>query len=95
MRMNVSSESQKKILGLFNMIGLLVLIIPSVIRETYENSEAFLAHLSNLSDLLHILYEKFASDHSVAIYGNPSQDLLEKINARGVDTKFFSFLKGL
>ena len=45
------------------------------IRETYENSEAFLAHLSNLSDLLHILYEKFASDHSVAIYGGPSQDL--------------------
>jgi quinol monooxygenase YgiN len=65
------------------------------IRETYENSEAFLAHLSNLSDLLQILYEKFASDHSVVIYGGPSQDLLEKINARGVDTKFFSFLKGL
>lgn len=65
------------------------------IRETYKNPEAFLAHLSNLSDLLQILYEKFASDHSVVIYGGPSQDLLEKINARGVDTKFFSFLKGL
>ena len=65
------------------------------IRETYENSEAFLAHLSNLSNLLQILYEKFASDHSVAIYGDTSQDLLEKINARGVDTKFFSFLQGL
>jgi quinol monooxygenase YgiN len=65
------------------------------IRETYENSETFLAHLSNLSDLLQILYEKFASDHSFAIYGVPSQDLLEKINARGVDTKFFSFLQGL
>src|SRR6476619_1867257 len=65
------------------------------IRETYENSEAFLAHLSNLSDLLQILYEKFVTDHSVAIYGDPSRDLLEKINARGVDTKFFSFLKGL
>jgi quinol monooxygenase YgiN len=65
------------------------------IRESYENSEAFLAHLSNLHDLLQILYEKFASDHSVAIYGDPSQDLLEKINARGVDTKFFSFLQGL
>jgi len=65
------------------------------IRETYENSEAFLAHLFNLSDLLQILYEKFASDHSVAIYGDTSRELLEKINARGVDTKFFSFLKGL
>jgi hypothetical protein len=54
-----------------------------------------LAHLSNLGDLLQILYEKFASDHSVAIYGDPSPELLEKLKARGVDTKFFSLLQGL
>ncbi len=65
------------------------------IRETYENSEAFLAHLSNLSEQLQILYEEFASDHSVIIYGDPSAELLEKIKVRGVDTKFFSFLHGL
>ena len=65
------------------------------IRETYENSEAFLAHLSNLGNSLQILYEKFASDHSVAIYGDPSSELLEKLKARGVDTKFFSLLQGL
>ena len=65
------------------------------IRETYDSSEAFLAHLSNLSDLLSILYERFASDHTVAIYGEPSPELLEMIKARGVDTKFFSFLQGL
>jgi quinol monooxygenase YgiN len=40
-----------------------------------------------------IQYDWFIS--SDTIYGDPSQDLLEKINARGVDTKFFSFLKGL
>ena len=65
------------------------------IRETYESSEAFLAHLSNLSELLLILYEKFASDHSVIIYGDPSPELLTKVKARGVDTKFFSLLQGL
>ena len=65
------------------------------IREMYESSEAFLAHLSNLSELLLILYEKFASDHSVIIYGDPSPELLTKVKARGVDTKFFSFLQGL
>ena len=65
------------------------------IRETYESSEAFLAHLFNLSDLLSILYERFASDHTVAIYGEPSPELLERIKARGVNTKFFSFLHGL
>jgi quinol monooxygenase YgiN len=65
------------------------------IRETYESSEAFLAHLSNLREQLRILYEKFASDHSVVIYGDPSPELLEKAKARGVDTKFFSLLQGL
>ena len=65
------------------------------IRETYESSEAFLAHLSNLREQLQILYEKFASDHSVVIYGNPSPELLEKVKARGVDTKLFSLLQGL
>lgn len=65
------------------------------IRETYENSEAFLAHLSNLRDLLQVLYEKYASDHTVAIYGNPSPELFEKVKARGVETKFFTLLQGL
>ncbi len=65
------------------------------IREIYENSEAFLAHLSNLKEQLRILYEKFASDHSVVIYGDPSPELLEKVKVRGVDTKFFSLLQGL
>ena len=65
------------------------------IREADETSEAFLAYLSNLSELLRILYEKFASDHSVIIYGDPSPELLAKVKARGVDTKLFSLLQGL
>jgi hypothetical protein len=65
------------------------------IHETYDSSEAFLAHLFNLRELLRILYEKFASDHSVIIYGDPSPELLTKIKARGVDTKYFSLLQGL
>jgi quinol monooxygenase YgiN len=65
------------------------------IRETYENSEAFLAHISNLNDLLRTLYGKYASDHSVGIYGDPSPELLEKVKARGVDTQFFYYSKGL
>jgi hypothetical protein len=54
-----------------------------------------MAHLSNLGDLLKILYETYASDHSVGIYGDPSPDLLEKIKARGVDTKFYYLSQGL
>lgn len=66
------------------------------IRETYESSEALLAHVSNLSDPLRILFEKFATDHSVVIYGDPSPELLEKARARaGIGLKIYSFLQGL
>jgi quinol monooxygenase YgiN len=65
------------------------------IRETYESSDAFLAHISNLREPLRILFEKFASDHSVVIYGEPSPELLENAKARRIDVKVFSFLQGL
>jgi quinol monooxygenase YgiN len=65
------------------------------IRETYENSEAFLAHVSNLREPLRILFEKFASDHSVVIYGKPSPELLENAKARRIEVKVFSLLQGL
>ena len=65
------------------------------IRETYESSEAFLAHVSNLREPLRILFEKFASDHSVVIYGKPSPVLLENAKARRIEVKVFSLLQGL
>lgn len=65
------------------------------IRETYESSEAFLAHISNLREPLRILFEKFASDHSVVIYGDPSPELLENARSREIDVKIFSFFQGL
>ena len=65
------------------------------IRETYESSEAFLAHVSNLREPLRILFQKFASDHAVIIYGDPSPEVLENAKGRGIDLKIFSFLHGL
>jgi len=65
------------------------------IRETYENSEALLDHVSHLREALGILFEKFATDHSVTIYGDPSQELLENTKARDVEVTKFSFLQGL
>jgi quinol monooxygenase YgiN len=65
------------------------------IRETYESSEALLAHISNLREALRILFEKFASDHSLVIYGEPSAELLENAKTRGIDIIIFSFLQGL
>ena len=65
------------------------------IREKYESSEAFLAHIYNLREPLRILFEKFASDHAVVIYGEPSPELIENAKSRGIDVRIFSILQGL
>ena len=65
------------------------------IRETYENSDALLAHVENLREPLRILFERFATDHSVVIYGDPSAQLLENAKSRGVSFKIYSLLQGL
>lgn len=65
------------------------------VHETYESSEALLAHLSNISDSLGVLFGKYATDPSVAIYGEPSAELLENIKTKGLDVKIYSFLEGL
>jgi len=65
------------------------------IRETYENPDALLAHVTNLREPLGVLFEKYATDHSVTLYGEPSVELLENAKARGVDIKIYSFLEGI
>ncbi|TLX85281.1 MAG: hypothetical protein E6L04_05535 [Thaumarchaeota archaeon] len=65
------------------------------IRETYENSEALLAHVTNLREPLRVLFEKYATDHTVTIYGEPSAELLKNAKARGVDITIYSFLEGI
>ena len=65
------------------------------IRETYENSDALLEHVENLREPLRILFEQFATDHSVVLYGDPSARLLENAKSRGIAFKLYSFLQGL
>ena len=65
------------------------------IREMYKSSEAVLTHQSNIREPLHALFKKFGSPSSVAIYGDPSPELLEHTKASGIDIKRFTFLQGL
>ena len=64
------------------------------IREIYENSDALLAHVENLREPLRILFERFATDHSVVIYGDPSAQLLENAKSRGVALRYTPSFKG-
>jgi len=65
------------------------------IREAYESSEALLAHLANLREPLGILFEQYAADHSVVIYGDASPELIQTAKKRGVEVMIYSFLQGL
>ena len=65
------------------------------ILEAYESSEAILAHIANLRERLGILFEQYATDHSVVLYGDPSPELIQTAKMRGVEVKIYSFLHGL
>ena len=64
------------------------------IREVYESSEALLAHRANLREPLGILFEQYATDHSVVIYGDPSPEVMQSA-AKMWGFKTYSFLQGL
>src|SRR5215469_18725412 len=65
------------------------------IREAYESPEALLAHLANLRESLEILFEQYATDHCVVIYGDASPELIQTAKKRGVEVMIYSFLQGL
>ncbi|VVB87978.1 Antibiotic biosynthesis monooxygenase [uncultured archaeon] len=67
------------------------------IREIYESSEALAEHKHNLRKPLKRLFEEFAYDHNVVVYGDPSPQLLEgaRIMMPDVEIKVYSFLQGL
>jgi quinol monooxygenase YgiN len=66
------------------------------VREAYESSEGLIEHRMHIGEALNNLFNEFAEGHAVTIYGDPSPQLVEIANAqKGVDIKWYSFLKGL
>lgn len=63
--------------------------------ETYENSDGLIEHRMHINDALIRLFNEFADDHAVTIFGNPSPKLVEMIKAhKEVRVKWYSFLQG-
>src|SRR5688500_16819389 len=62
-----------------------------VIIETYTDSNALLAHLGNLGDMLGKLLE--VADFEAEVYGSPSEELLKA--TAGLKIKVYSFYQGL
>ena len=62
-----------------------------VVRERYEESQAFLDHMGNVGQLLGGLVE--LSTISLDLYGNPSEDLKNALD--GFDVSYYYFGEGL
>lgn len=62
-----------------------------VLRETFTDSNALLAHIANLGEVLGEILAM--GDFSAEIYGNPSQELMDAV--AGLNVKVYSFYRGL
>ncbi len=66
------------------------------IREAYVSSEALIEHRVNIGEALDKLFNEFADDHRVVIYGDPSPQFVEMGNTQMAGRiKWYSFLQGL
>lgn len=66
------------------------------VREAYENSEGLIEHRMHIVEALKKLFNEFAEDHAVRIFGNLSPQLTEMLNGvKDVNIKRYSFLQGL
>ena len=66
------------------------------VREAYESSEGLIEHRMHIGEALNKLFNEFADGHAVTIYGDPSPQLVEITHAqKGVNIKWYSFLKGI
>ena len=62
-----------------------------VVREIYTDSNAVLAHMRNVGELLGQL--NAMTDFELELYGNPSENLQQA--AAGLNPKVYSFYQGL
>ena len=66
------------------------------IREAYEGAEGLVEHRLHIGEALDKLFNEFADDHAVSVYGESSPQLLEMAKRMPPGSvKWYSFLRGL
>ncbi len=65
------------------------------VREMYTGPEGLIEHNRNILEARTKLFQDYADNHFMTIYGETSQPLLDLLKAHQVGFKWFSFLKGL
>lgn len=65
------------------------------VREAYTGPEGLIEHNSHILEARTKLFQDYADNHFMTVYGDPSPRLLELFKAHKVGFKWFSFVQGL
>ena len=68
------------------------------VHEAYESSEAMIEHAAHIGEARNKLFAEFADDHAVSVFGDPSPEFFEMVEAMQkaghVRVTWFSFVQG-
>jgi quinol monooxygenase YgiN len=65
------------------------------VREAYVDPDALVEHAFHVREARDVMFEKFAYDHKMAFYGEPSPRLLELVDKIGVHVTYYTLLQAL
>ncbi len=65
------------------------------VREAYTSPEGLIEHNTHILEARNRLFEEYADNHFMTVYGEPSQRLLELLEAHAAGFKWFRFVQGL
>jgi quinol monooxygenase YgiN len=65
------------------------------VHEAYTGPEGLIEHNSHILEARTKLFNDYADNHFMTVYGEPSQPLLDLFKAHRVGFKWFNFVQGL
>ena len=65
------------------------------VHEAYTGPEGLIEHNSHILEARIKLFKEYADNHFMTVYGEPSQRLIELLQAHAAGYKWFCFLRGL
>ena len=65
------------------------------IRQTYVDADAFVEHARHIGEARDTLFDEFAYDHKMAIYGDREPRVVELLDRVEADVTWFTLLQAL
>ena len=65
------------------------------VRESYVDADALVDHAMHVFEAREVMFAKFAYDHKMTFYGEPSPRLVEVVTKFGVPATYFTLLQSL